>query len=119
MLYIIPLIFLSFRLFLLFFLVFFFFLLRKLIYKRETVYESKRTKRIYECGYNTINNHKFFYTIQFFLIALSFIFFDLEVVLYLPCVYTFLYSVNITIRSLIFLILLTRRLLIEFIFDIF
>nr|NP_786962.1 NADH dehydrogenase subunit 3 [Ciona savignyi]BAC57010.1 NADH dehydrogenase subunit 3 [Ciona savignyi] len=38
----------------------------------------------YECGFTTMGNYKNFYTMQFFIIGLSFMLFDLEILLFLP-----------------------------------
>nr|YP_009357189.1 NADH dehydrogenase subunit 3 [Ciona robusta]SBU37557.1 NADH dehydrogenase subunit 3 [Ciona robusta] len=42
----------------------------------------------YECGFMTMMNFKNFYTMQFFIIGLSFMLFDLEILLFLPFIYS-------------------------------
>lgn len=100
-------------------LIFIFFSLGFFNLKRNLLKNNLGTFSIYECRYSILSNDRFFYTLQFFLIAISFMFFDLEVVLFLPFLFSYLFDFLITIYFFFFLILLTRRLIIEFTLKVF
>jgi len=100
-------------------LIFIFFSLGFLNLKRDLLKDNIGTFSIYECRYSMLSNDGFFYTLQFFLIAISFIFFDLEVVLFLPFLFSHIFNLNVIIFILLFLIFLTRRLVLEFTLRVF
>lgn len=98
---------------------FFLLLLGKYILKREFKKENTRSFIIYECRYIFFDNFEKYYSLQFFLIALSFMFFDLEIVLFIPFVFCFQNNFLIFLRAIFFIIILTIRLFVEFTFKVF
>lgn len=59
--------------------------------------------KIYECGYTEINTVSNFYTLQFFAVALSFMLFDLEIILVIPLVYVLSISYIVVVVGSVFL----------------
>ena len=66
----------------------------------------------YECGFDPYGNISYRYDIRFYVIALLFLLFDIEIVY----IYPIIYSLNIYsyIYSLIFIIILTLGLIYEY-----
>jgi len=58
---------------------------RKILVRQPTSYDIGK-KFIYECGFKDLNDQLDTYTIQFFMIRISFILFDLEIILIIPIV---------------------------------
>nr|CUH72617.1 NADH dehydrogenase subunit 3 [Rhopalaea idoneta] len=96
----------------LFFCVFLFFL-GFLNVKGSVVDFSFGKNLIYECGYTEINSFLNFYTMQFFMIALSFMLFDMEIILVLPALYMLDFSVLSGVVVVFFLVFLLLGLLYE------
>ena len=65
-------------------IIFILFIFRILNFKGNNVYKFKSSLANYECGYKDIINLNNIYSSQFFVLALSFILFDLEIVFFLP-----------------------------------
>nr|YP_009029838.1 NADH dehydrogenase subunit 3 [Clavelina oblonga]CAL24380.1 NADH dehydrogenase subunit 3 [Clavelina oblonga] len=68
----------------------------------------------YECGYGELLYTQSFYTMQFFLIALSFMLFDLEIIFVLPFIFSEIFGFFSFLFIIIFLTVLMVGLLFEF-----
>nr|AWN56135.1 NADH dehydrogenase subunit 3 [Brachymyrmex patagonicus] len=69
----------------------------------------------FECGFDPLNNNRIPFSIQFFLISLIFLIFDIELTLLIPLIYLLINLNKIMILSaLIFLIILIFGLIIEY-----
>lgn len=66
----------------------------------------------YECGFDPYGNINYRYDIRFYVIALLFLLFDIEIVYIYPIIYTL--NIYSYIYSLIFLIILTLGLVYEY-----
>nr|YP_003331400.1 NADH dehydrogenase subunit 3 [Aplidium conicum]CAX68849.1 NADH dehydrogenase subunit 3 [Aplidium conicum] len=73
----------------------------------------------YECGYTEINSYIIFYTMQFFMVALSFLLFDMEIILMLPFLYVNYFSFVSAGLAVLFLGLLMLGLLYEVFLNVF
>jgi len=93
-----------------------FFLGGKLFWGQDTRVEAGKVF-IYECGFQDLNDQVDTYTIQFFLIRVSFMLFDLEIILIIPLVglynvvglvllfiFFLLFAVSLALRYELFLI---------------
>lgn len=89
------------------------FILRIINLKRFEKSNSINKQNTYECRYTEIFNSSILYSSQFFVLALSFILFDLEIVFFLPYFITFYYSKYSSYMLLFFLIFLLFRLYYE------
>jgi len=62
----------------------------------------------YECGFNPFEDSRNTFDVKFYLVAIIFIIFDIEVILLLPCVVNYLFLKTIGFLSIIgFLLILT------------
>nr|AIW06069.1 NADH dehydrogenase subunit 3 [Polyrhachis dives] len=69
----------------------------------------------FECGFDPLSNSRMPFSIQFFLISLIFLIFDIEIVFLIPLPYLLLYFNKMTLfMSFLFLIILIFGLLIEY-----
>nr|YP_009521626.1 NADH dehydrogenase subunit 3 [Anoplolepis gracilipes]AXP85347.1 NADH dehydrogenase subunit 3 [Anoplolepis gracilipes] len=69
----------------------------------------------FECGFDPLSNSRLPFSIQFFLISLIFLIFDIEITLLIPLIYM-LYFMNkiIIFSSLLFIFILISGLIIEY-----
>nr|YP_010034081.1 NADH dehydrogenase subunit 3 [Lasius spathepus]QOW83460.1 NADH dehydrogenase subunit 3 [Lasius spathepus] len=69
----------------------------------------------FECGFDPLTNSRIPFSIQFFMISLIFLIFDIEITLLIPLIYMF-FSFNkiMMFSSLLFLIMLIYGLMIEY-----
>nr|YP_009114978.1 NADH dehydrogenase subunit 3 [Didemnum vexillum]AIZ58125.1 NADH dehydrogenase subunit 3 [Didemnum vexillum]AIZ58137.1 NADH dehydrogenase subunit 3 [Didemnum vexillum]UYK51629.1 NADH dehydrogenase subunit 3 [Didemnum vexillum] len=67
---------------------------------------SKALYSTYECGYQEMTYNNMLYSSQFFVLALSFMLFDLEIVFFLPYFIFYFYSYMIVYMLMFFLMLL-------------
>lgn len=69
----------------------------------------------FECGFDPISKSRIPFRIQFFLISLIFLIFDIEIILLIPLVYlTYIFNKIYIITSFLFLIILIIGLIIEY-----
>nr|YP_009735173.1 NADH dehydrogenase subunit 3 [Acropyga panamensis]QBG38671.1 NADH dehydrogenase subunit 3 [Acropyga panamensis] len=70
----------------------------------------------FECGFDPLSNSRLPFSIQFFLISLIFLIFDIEIALLIPMIYM-MFSMNkiMIFTSLLFLSILVFSLIIEYI----
>lgn len=85
------------------------FLLRYLrikILKRIIFLSKVNNQNNYECGYGLLMKYSYTYIYQFYLISISFMIFDLEIILYLPVIYSFriFYMIYIFLKLFFFFI---------------
>nr|YP_009905731.1 NADH dehydrogenase subunit 3 [Nylanderia flavipes]QGW36360.1 NADH dehydrogenase subunit 3 [Nylanderia flavipes] len=70
----------------------------------------------FECGFDPLSNSRIPFSIQFFIISLIFLIFDIEITMLIPLIYMFFYMNKIMIfSSFLFLFILISGLLIEYI----
>lgn len=98
-----------------FILVIVIFFLRILNYKRYNINNNKIKYKVYECRYNEMNYINMIYSSQFFILALSFILFDLEIVFFIPYFIIYYYSNYIVYILIFFFFFLLIRLYYELI----
>nr|YP_010276196.1 NADH dehydrogenase subunit 3 [Aphaenogaster japonica]UHY39318.1 NADH dehydrogenase subunit 3 [Aphaenogaster japonica] len=88
-------------------------LLNYLISKKS--FSDREKTSPFECGFNPLSINHLPFSIQFFMISLIFLIFDIEIALLIPlifCFYTFNYTMIYT--SIIFIIILIYGLLMEY-----
>ena len=102
-----------------FFISFLFFIFRFFIYKRINSKYSKGIYQVYECGFSEINNIANFYTLLFYIVALSFMLFDIEIILFMPYIYIIFFSFNTKLIVFFFFFFLIVRLCYEIYYNIF
>jgi NADH:ubiquinone oxidoreductase subunit 3 (subunit A) len=68
------------------------FLINKKVQIGKTFLLLKQTQTIYECGFQPFNKLIQFYDINFFIIAILFLIFDLELIFLFPCIFLIKYS---------------------------
>lgn len=74
---------------------------------------AKDKRSAYECGYSDLSELGCLYSLQFYVIRLSFIIFDLEVLLIIPILVSVSISINSLIFSALFLLLVIILLFLE------
>nr|YP_010288394.1 NADH dehydrogenase subunit 3 [Polypedilum nubifer]UKO31610.1 NADH dehydrogenase subunit 3 [Polypedilum nubifer] len=92
---------------------FFIFLISNIVMLISSMLSKKKNKdreklSPFECGFNPINSSRLPFSIRFFLIAIIFLIFDVEIALILPMIITFK-TANLmiwTMTNLIFIIIL-------------
>lgn len=89
--------------------------LRIINFKRFYLNKNKIIFNTYECRYVDINYWGIIYSSQFFILALSFMLFDLEIVFFLPYFVIFYYSFFVVYILIFFLVFLLFRLYYELI----
>jgi len=99
--------------FIIFFLLLVLTFLRFLCFKGGIIFYTKNNIKKYECRYNEIDGSNLLYSAQFFILALSFILFDLEIVFFVPYFILNYYSLYITYILFFFLLFLLFRLYYE------
>nr|YP_010304732.1 NADH dehydrogenase subunit 3 [Lepisiota frauenfeldi]ULM64015.1 NADH dehydrogenase subunit 3 [Lepisiota frauenfeldi]ULM64028.1 NADH dehydrogenase subunit 3 [Lepisiota frauenfeldi]WEY05523.1 NADH dehydrogenase subunit 3 [Lepisiota frauenfeldi]WEY05536.1 NADH dehydrogenase subunit 3 [Lepisiota frauenfeldi]WEY05549.1 NADH dehydrogenase subunit 3 [Lepisiota frauenfeldi] len=78
---------------------------------------SKSREKIspFECGFDPISKSRLPFSIQFFLISLIFLIFDIEITLLIPLIFMMFFLNKIMLMtSLLFLLMLTLGLMIEY-----
>nr|YP_010321812.1 NADH dehydrogenase subunit 3 [Stenochironomus tobaduodecimus]UKO33039.1 NADH dehydrogenase subunit 3 [Stenochironomus tobaduodecimus] len=98
---------------LIFIISFFMILLSSILMKKKQMNRENMTP--FECGFNPFNSPRLPFSIKFFLIAIIFLIFDVEITLILPLILTMKYS-NLyiwTLTNFIFLIILIIGLFLE------
>lgn len=90
-----------------------FLVLGKLLRKKSTL--DREFQSPFECGFSTLNDHRLKFSLHFFLIALVFIIFDIELIILFPFFnkLNFLSSLGTLMLFIIFLFILTLGLLNE------
>nr|YP_009734516.1 NADH dehydrogenase subunit 3 [Acropyga sauteri]QBG38684.1 NADH dehydrogenase subunit 3 [Acropyga sauteri] len=69
----------------------------------------------FECGFDPLTNSRLPFSIQFFIISLIFLIFDIEITLLIPLIYSMFHLNKIMIfMSILFLSILTFSLIIEY-----
>nr|CAL24367.1 NADH dehydrogenase subunit 3 [Clavelina lepadiformis] len=96
------------------FFLFFLSILGFLYYKGESSTYFFVKKDTYECGFGELFYSHSFYTMQFFLIALSFMLFDLEIIFVLPFIISEFFSFFSYFFVVSFLLVLMLGLFFEF-----
>nr|ATN41209.1 NADH dehydrogenase subunit 3 [Diptera sp. 77 LC-2017] len=88
-------------------------ILSSLLTKKKKINRENLTP--FDCGFNSFNWTRIPFSIKFFLIAIIFLIFDVEIALLLPLILTFKYSNMFmwTITNFIFLIILIFGLFLE------
>lgn len=105
-----------FLIFIIFFFLLFYFIRKKKYPGSYTSFVFTKTNETYECGYKEMFFIKNSYTFQFYIIALSFIFFDIEIMLVIPLPVCFSLVTMSYLIGIFFLITLLLRLLWEYVF---
>lgn len=101
-------------LYILFFNFFFAFLLIFISRKLASKFENNQKLSAYECGFDPFEDTKISFNIHYFLIAILFIIFDVEIVLMFPLIVNFsMHSLFSYIYILFFLIMLTLGFFLE------
>nr|YP_009128560.1 NADH dehydrogenase subunit 3 [Formica selysi]AJP76863.1 NADH dehydrogenase subunit 3 [Formica selysi] len=79
------------------------------------LYKNREKISPFECGFDPLSKSRMPFSIQFFLISLIFLIFDIEITLLIPLVYMF-FSMNkiMLFSSSLFLIILIIGLIIEY-----
>nr|YP_009735120.1 NADH dehydrogenase subunit 3 [Acropyga guianensis]QBG38619.1 NADH dehydrogenase subunit 3 [Acropyga guianensis] len=68
----------------------------------------------FECGFDPLTNPRLPFSIQFFLISLIFLIFDIEITLLIPLIYIYNLNKIMIFSSFLFLIILMFGLIIEY-----
>nr|YP_009735107.1 NADH dehydrogenase subunit 3 [Acropyga fuhrmanni]QBG38606.1 NADH dehydrogenase subunit 3 [Acropyga fuhrmanni] len=68
----------------------------------------------FECGFDPLNNSRLPFSIQFFMISLIFLIFDIEITLLIPLIYSYLLNKIIIFSSFMFMLILIFSLIIEY-----
>ena len=89
------------------FIIFIFFFLKSI------TKNNKNDISLYECGYKEFNIRNIVYSAQFFLIALSFMLFDIEIVFFIPFLSILSFSLYLKLMFSYFILFLLIRLLYE------
>lgn len=89
------------------------FILNTILSKK--VIKNREKNSSFECGFDPISSTRIPFRIQFFLIRLMFLIFDIEITLLIPLIYSIL-SLNISIifSFIIFILILIIRIYIEY-----
>nr|YP_010321799.1 NADH dehydrogenase subunit 3 [Stenochironomus okialbus]UKO33000.1 NADH dehydrogenase subunit 3 [Stenochironomus okialbus] len=96
-----------------FFICFLLMFISSLLMKKKSMNRENLTP--FECGFNSMNSARLPFSIKFFLIAIIFLIFDVEITMILPLILTMKYS-NLfmwTITNFTFLLILIIGLLLE------
>nr|UUK33600.1 NADH dehydrogenase subunit 3 [Didemnum perlucidum] len=101
--------------FMIFFFMFLLFFLGMMNLKGTIFMDNNNKFKTYECGYKGMGSSKNMYSSQFFVLALSFMLFDLEIVFFMPYFIIFYYSNLVVYLLLFFLIFLLFGLYFELI----
>lgn len=89
------------------------FILNIILSKKTSKNREKNSS--FECGFDPISNTRIPFRIQFFLIRLIFLIFDIEITLLIPLIYSILFFNTLIILSfIIFIIILIIRIYIEY-----
>ncbi|YP_009705870.1 NADH dehydrogenase subunit 3 (mitochondrion) [Linepithema humile] len=69
----------------------------------------------FECGFDPLSNSRIPFSIQFFMISLIFLIFDIEITLLIPLIYLFTYmNMTVIFTTFLFLIILIIGLYLEY-----
>lgn len=103
-----------------FFLFIFIFIIPLIIFILNIILSKKTSKNreknsSFECGFDPISNTRIPFRIQFFLISLMFLIFDIEITLLIPLIYSILFfNISIIFSFIIFILILIIRIYIEY-----
>nr|QBG38543.1 NADH dehydrogenase subunit 3 [Acropyga acutiventris] len=69
----------------------------------------------FECGFDPLSNSRLPFSIQFFIISLIFLIFDIEITLLIPLIYMYFFNKMMIFTILLFLFMMIIGLMIEYI----
>lgn len=85
-----------------------------IILSKKTL-KNREKNSSFECGFDPISNTRIPFRIQFFLISLIFLIFDIEITLLIPLIYSILFfNISIIFSFIIFMLILIVRIYIEY-----
>nr|QYF07839.1 NADH dehydrogenase subunit 3 [Hypoponera sauteri] len=101
-------------LFIIFISISFIMLIMNMILSKK-MFKNREKNSSFECGFDPISNSRIPFSIQFFLISLMFLIFDIEISLLIPLIYMFFYfNMFMMFSFLIFMIILILSIYLEY-----
>nr|YP_009735094.1 NADH dehydrogenase subunit 3 [Acropyga goeldii]QBG38580.1 NADH dehydrogenase subunit 3 [Acropyga goeldii] len=78
------------------------------------MFKMREKMSSFECGFDPLNSPRLPFSIQFFLISLIFLIFDIEITLIIPLIYMYTLNKTMIFTSLLFMFILIIGLMIEY-----
>nr|YP_009566976.1 NADH dehydrogenase subunit 3 [Cryptopone sauteri]QBB73599.1 NADH dehydrogenase subunit 3 [Cryptopone sauteri] len=107
------------NLLLLFFMICSFLFILNIIFSMK-MFKKREKNSSFECGFDPISNPRVPFSIQFFLISLMFLIFDIEITLLIPLIYSFMnFNFFMILSFLFFLLILILSIYFEYLENMF